>query len=94
MNLHIAPMNRIYIGMASLTNFIGLSILDTSIPATIVENNPALTNSPINGGAIEEAIKLIISIAGGFISTLILAWLKRKYPTLFTLMGKIGSKRT
>lgn len=40
------------------------------------------------GTGIEELVKLILSVAGGLLSTIILAWLKRKWPDLFERITK------
>lgn len=86
-------MTRAYVPLATLTNWLILTATNTGLPEAIATISSSPAGEVPAGGALEEAIKLVLSIVGGFFSTIILAWLKRKFPNFFTSMVSARMKR-
>lgn len=76
-------MKKIFVLFASIGNWLTLTATnfnaDSVISGQHIGLQPSLTSNP----AFEELIKLLLSVAGGIISTVILNFLKRKFPDLF-----------
>lgn len=85
-------MKKIFVLFASIGNWLTLTATnfnaDSVISGQPIGLQPSVTSNP----AFEELIKLLLSVAGGILSTVILNFLKRKFPDLFTRWMESRSK--
>lgn len=81
-------MKGIYFTVASLVNYMMLTF--TNYSTGVLVEIPSIPPDPIlgTGDQLSELIKLVISLGGGLLSTLVIAFLKRRYPHLFDFAVK------
>lgn len=81
-------MKGIYFTVASLVNYMMLTF--TNYSTGILVEIPSIPPDPLvgTGDQLSELIKLVISLVGGLLSTLVIAFLKKRYPNLFDFVAK------
>lgn len=81
-------MRAIYMAVATFVNYMMLTF--TNFSTGILVDIPPLPPDPLvgTGDQLSELVKLVISLAGGLLSTLVIAFLKRRYPHLFDFVVK------
>lgn len=87
-------MNRTQLTFATIGNYIVLMF--SSFDAQAI-NDAAISNSQFIidfSYQFDELIKLFFSIIGGIVSTIVLNFLKRKFPDFFRMLGSSESNRT
>lgn len=76
-------MKKIFILFASIGNWLTLTATNFAVDSIISGQPIGLQPSVSSSPAFEELVKLLLSVAGGILSTIILNYLKRKFPDLF-----------
>jgi hypothetical protein len=81
-------MRGIYLTVATFVNYVMLTF--TNYSTGILVEIPSVPPDPLvgTGDQLSELIKLVISLAGGLLSTLVIAFLKKRYPNMFDFAVK------
>lgn len=87
-------MNRFVLFVASVGNFFTMTLLNFNPDSLAAILNPDPLGAGLQEAAIAEFIKLFFSILGGLVSTLVLLWLKSRWPMLFARLSKFGLNKT
>lgn len=77
---------------AAWVNFIYLSAMNFSSGIMLQIETVQTQELVLPPGLLEETIKLLISIIAGFATTLLISFIKCRYPKLFTSPQKVESK--